>query len=94
MPNSSPTLSQENRRSTAYNAGGPGLLARWATLGILGLLGKVDLPRMYCAGQERLLYDRYLSSRRMPRRLAPHHLEEFEGFTHEWRFWDLTIQKR
>ena len=19
--------------------------------------------------------------------------EEFDGFTHEWRFWDLTIQK-
>ena len=85
-------------RDSIANAGGAeGLLASvgntWRILG--EKVGKVDLPRMYCAvGKNDFLYDRYLEFKAYAQDIgADITFEEFEGFTHEWRFWDLTIQK-
>jgi len=92
--------SLENPRfvNSIANAGGAeGLLASvgntWRILG--EKVGKEDLPRMYCAvGKNDFLYDRYLEFKAYAEELgAGITFEEFEGYTHEWRFWDLAIQK-
>jgi len=80
------------------NAGGmEGLLASvdhtWRILG--ESVGEVDLPRLYCAvGKDDFLYAWYTEFKAYAEELgADITFEEFEGYGHEWRFWDLTIQK-
>ena len=54
-----------------------------------------DLPRLYCAcGSNDFLYEWYREFKAYALEIgAPITFEEIEGYAHEWRFWDLTIQK-
>jgi putative tributyrin esterase len=65
----------------------------WRLLG--EKVGEVDLPRIYCAcGTEDRGYERYLEFKAYAQEIgADITFEEIEGYGHEWRFWDLTIQK-
>ena len=90
----------ENHRTatSVQNAGGiEALLASPAnTWRLLGeKVGKVELPRMYCAvGKNDFLYSWYQEFKEYAQSIgADITFEEYEGYTHEWRFWDLTIQK-
>lgn len=53
------------------------------------------LPRLYfCCGKNDFLYDRYQKFKDYARKIGlKATFEEAEGYTHEWRFWDLFIQK-
>lgn len=54
------------------------------------------LPRMYFAiGREDFLYPSYERFRDhcRERGMTDIVFDEYDGYTHEWRFWDLTIQK-
>lgn len=59
------------------------------------LIKKGDLPRLYfCCGEDDFLYDRYSAFKKYAQEIGlPATFEESPGFTHEWRFWDLFIQK-
>lgn len=52
-------------------------------------------PRLYCAiGKEDFLYQDYLHFKEHMQALGIDALfEEYDGFEHEWRFWDMAIQK-
>ena len=52
------------------------------------------LPRMYFAcGKNDFLYDRFTEFRNWATEIGLDAVfEETEGYTHEWRFWDLAIQ--
>lgn len=52
------------------------------------------LPRLYFAcGKNDFLYDSYLAFKDYAQEIGLDAVfEEIEGYTHEWRFWDLTIQ--
>ena len=51
-------------------------------------------PLYFCCGKNDFLYDRYQAFKEYVQKLGlKATFEEFDGFTHEWRFWDLTIQK-
>ncbi|MHB1318100.1 MAG: alpha/beta hydrolase [Anaerolineae bacterium] len=65
----------------------------WRMLG--EMVNRVDLPRIYCAcGTKDFGYDRFLEFKAYAQGLgADITFEEIEGYAHEWRFWDLTIQK-
>ena len=56
--------------------------------------GKV-LPRLYFAvGKQDFLYDRYAKFKAYAGEIGLDAVfEEYDGYVHEWRFWDLTIQK-
>jgi putative tributyrin esterase len=58
------------------------------------LSGKDVLPRFYFAcGTEDFLYDHYLEFKAYAQDIGlKADFEEIEGYGHEWRFWDLTIQ--
>ena len=53
-----------------------------------------DLPRFYFAsGTRDFMYDQYLQfKQRAIKAGLDATFEEIEGYAHEWRFWDLTIQ--
>jgi len=53
------------------------------------------LPRLYFAcGKNDFLYNDFVSFRKYAESFnLDATFEEIEGYTHEWRFWDLTIQK-
>lgn len=53
------------------------------------------LPRMYAAcGTKDFLYESYQAFKEYAQGIsADITFEEIEGFTHEWRFWDITIQR-
>ena len=53
------------------------------------------LPKMYFAiGTKDFLYDMYRKFKEFAVKLhANIKFEEIEGYQHEWRFWDITIQK-
>ena len=55
----------------------------------------VDLPRLYFAcGKADRLYDGYLHFKAHAREIGlKAAFEEIEGYRHEWRFWDLAIEK-
>lgn len=59
------------------------------------LIERDALPPLYfCCGKNDFLYDRYQAFKEYAQMLGlKATFEEFDGFTHEWRFWDLTIQK-
>lgn len=65
----------------------------WDILADLVKAGK-ELPKLYAAcGKNDFLYDAYATFKAYCQELGvPVKFEEIEGFTHEWRFWDLTIQ--
>jgi putative tributyrin esterase len=65
----------------------------WRMLG--EMVHRVDLPRIYCAcGTKDFLYDWYREFKTYVQEIGANiTFEEIEGYTHEWRFWDLTIQK-
>jgi putative tributyrin esterase len=78
------------------NAGGAeGLLASpnhvWEKLP-----GMIDtLPKLYCAcGKDDFLYPIYTDFKAYAEKIGLHAtFEEFDGFKHEWRFWDMTIER-
>ena len=61
---------------------------------LLGLVKEKKLPRLYFAvGDQDFLYDRYVKFKAYAKGIGLDAVfEEYEGFKHEWRFWDLTIQ--
>ena len=65
----------------------------WDILADLVKEGK-ELPKLYAAcGKNDFLYEAYATFKAYCQELGvPVKFEEIEGFTHEWRFWDLTIQ--
>lgn len=59
-------------------------------------LAKGDaLPRLYfCCGEDDFLYGRYTKFKDYAKQIGLNAtFEEAPGYTHEWRFWDLFIQK-
>ena len=54
-----------------------------------------DRPRLYCAiGKNDFLYQEYLHFKQHMQDLGiDAQFEEYDNFEHEWRFWDLSIQK-
>jgi putative tributyrin esterase len=58
------------------------------------LCDKNVLPRLYFAcGTKDFLYDSYLEFKSYAKDIGlKADFEEIEGYGHEWRFWDLTIQ--
>jgi len=64
----------------------------WDLLAELAPTGK--LPRIYAAcGTEDFGYQNYLKFKEYAQKLGlDAEFEEIEGYNHEWRFWDLTIQ--
>ena len=65
----------------------------WDRLGEL-VKGKAELPKIYAAcGKNDFLYTAYTAFKAYCGKLGlDAKFEEIEGFRHEWRFWDLTIQ--
>jgi len=65
----------------------------WRMLG--EMVHRTDLPRIYCAcGTKDFLYEWYSEFKAYALKIgADITFEEIEGYGHEWRFWDLTIQK-
>ncbi|MDR3084867.1 MAG: esterase family protein [Christensenellaceae bacterium] len=59
------------------------------------LSGKSVLPKLYFAcGKEDFLYGMYGDFKKYAAEIGlDASFEEFEGFKHEWRFWDLSIQR-
>lgn len=53
------------------------------------------LPRLYfCCGKNDFLFDRYQKFKDYAQEIGLNAtFEEADGYTHEWRFWDLFIQK-
>ena len=64
----------------------------WTILRELSGTGK--LPELYFAcGKNDFLYDMYEEFKEYAKSInLEATFEEIEGYTHEWRFWDLTIQ--
>ncbi len=96
-----PLLNSEDPRLKATIANAGGLEAYrasnenvWAILDRLAPTGK--LPRLFfaCGQEDDLLYERFSAFRRHAEETG---LEaewfELPGYRHEWRFWDLAIQK-
>ena len=54
-----------------------------------------DLPRLYFAcGQNDFLYSAFVHFKEHAQSIGLNaEFDEIPGYTHEWRFWDLTIQK-
>ncbi|MGI5885206.1 MAG: alpha/beta hydrolase [Candidatus Spyradocola sp.] len=59
------------------------------------LAGSKDLPRFYFAiGKDDFLYESYKTFKAHAAQIGfDAKFEEFDGYKHEWRFWDLTIQR-
>jgi len=60
-----------------------------------GLIKEGNLPRLYfCVGEDDFLYDRYLAFKKYAQEIGlDATFVECPGYKHEWRFWDLFIQK-
>lgn len=58
------------------------------------LVKEGELPKLYFAiGKNDFLYENFTAFRSYAQELGLDAvLEEYEGYEHEWRFWDLTIQ--
>lgn len=88
---------QQRTITSVNNAGGleaykNGYENSWRILGELADTGK--LPRLYFAcGKNDFLYDSFVEFKEYAKEInLDATFEEIEGYTHEWRFWDLTIQ--
>jgi putative tributyrin esterase len=59
------------------------------------LAGNPKLPKFYFAiGKDDFLYDNWKSFRAFCEEVGfEAKFEEYDGYTHEWRFWDMTIQR-
>ena len=59
------------------------------------LIQEGNLPRLYfCCGTEDFLYPSYTAFKAYAQEIGlPATFEEEAGYTHEWAFWDLFIQK-
>ena len=59
------------------------------------LAGSKDLPRFYFTiGKDDFLYESYKTFKAHAKEIGfDATFEEFDGYKHEWRFWDLTIQR-
>ena len=59
------------------------------------LAGDPSLPKFYFAiGKDDFLYQSYLHFKAHAKQIVfEAKFEEFDGFKHEWRFWDMTIQR-
>lgn len=56
---------------------------------------KADLPRLYFAigSEDEIVYDAFVRFREHAKEIGlAAEFEEIEGYKHEWRFWDITIQ--
>jgi putative tributyrin esterase len=64
----------------------------WDKLGELA--GKDILPRLlFACGTKDFFYENYLTFKKYAEEIALQAtFEELEGYGHEWRFWDITIQ--
>lgn len=88
---------QKRTITSVMNAGGLDAYVNsyensWKILGELAGTGK--LPKLYFAcGKNDFLYDSFLEFKEYAKEIdLEATFEEIEGYTHEWRFWDLTIQ--
>ena len=56
---------------------------------------KADLPKLYFAcGEDDMLYKPYMIFKKHAEEIGlDAKFEEIPGYRHEWRFWDLTIEK-
>lgn len=54
-----------------------------------------EKPKLYFAiGKQDFLYDTYAKFKAYAKEIGLEAtFEEYDGFTHEWRFWDMTIEK-
>lgn len=59
------------------------------------MAGDAKLPRFYFTiGRDDFLYDNWKKFRSFTEEIGfEATFEEYDGYTHEWRFWDLTIQR-
>ena len=59
------------------------------------LIEKKVLPRLYFAsGKDDHLLERYTAFKKYAKEIGLDAIfEEYDGYAHEWRFWDFTIQK-
>ena len=60
------------------------------------LMKEGTLPKLYfcCGRDDKLIWDKYVKFKAYAEKIGlPATFEEFEGYTHEWRFWDLTLQR-
>lgn len=60
-----------------------------------GSIREGNLPRLYFAmGKEDFLYENFQDFRQYAGEIGLNAvMEDFEGYTHEWRFWDMAIQR-
>lgn len=92
------TVSNPRTRNGVANAGGKeGYIASpvnvWDRLP--QMIQDGVLPKLYfCIGEEDFLFQRYQTFKAYAKEIGLEAtFEESPGFTHEWRFWDLFIQK-
>jgi len=60
------------------------------------LVEEGSLPRLYftCGKDDGIAYKRYSAFKEYANQIGLEAVfEEYDGYDHEWRFWDLTIQK-
>ena len=60
------------------------------------LMKEGTLPKLYfcCGRDDKLIWDKYVKFKAYAEKIGlPATFEEIEGYTHEWRFWDLTLQR-
>ena len=59
------------------------------------LCGDPKLPKLYFTiGKDDFLYENYLHFKKHAQEIGlDAKFEEFDGYKHEWRFWDMTIQR-
>ena len=59
------------------------------------LCGDPKLPKLYFTiGKDDFLYENYLHFKAHAQEIGlDAKFEEFDGYKHEWRFWDMTIQR-
>ena len=90
-------LSERSAGMVANRGGMEAYLASYEnTWGIIDTRAKDPaLPRLYfTCGKEDFLYSAYMQFKDHAQEIGlAATFEEFEGYKHEWRFWDMTIQR-
>ena len=91
------TAPLRQKNTIANNGGLEGLIASkentWDKL--KELVGTGKLPRLYfTCGKDDMLYSGYEEFKAYAQEIGLEAtFEEYDGYKHEWRFWDLTIQR-